>query len=268
VWSDTGVVGFVRSAGDEAADITIGWRRGRHGACEPLGPNAEIAHAGPSAPGSFVHFDLARRFDEEGVFATTLHELGHILGLCHSDATGAVMSTDLNRPAAPTRDDIAGLHSLYGGGVDAPGDLDITRADGSRLSALRATAPTDCCDFTVFDADGDGRAEVIVWRTDAAGHGALMLFSFVAEAKLVRTLGPFYGAVVPGVPVGCVVLPGGRRLLVSQLSAQPAVVRELGRFGVPGMPEAAIDATLAAQAARSDRGDLDGDGSIEIVVRR
>ena len=40
----------------------FGWRRGHHGACEPFGIAATVAHSGPVRPGTFIHFDADRQW--------------------------------------------------------------------------------------------------------------------------------------------------------------------------------------------------------------
>lgn len=269
-WNATGVVQLRPAAADGAADISLSFRRGHHGACEPFGPSTDVAHAGPVAPGTFVHFDAARSWSEDGanglsVFHTALHELGHVLGLGHAEAADAVMSTAMPRPAALAWHDLAGLHSLYGGGRDGDGDVHIVAAGGATAAVLRAVAPADRCEVAVFDADGDGNADVLVWRTDAAGHGALRIFSFGRGPVLQRTLGPFVGAVVPGARVGCLVAPGGERLLVSTIGNGAPLVRQFDRFAAPVLPTAPFAASVLAAAGRSLVGDLGADGRVEQV---
>ncbi len=273
VWTATGVVDLRAASGGEPANVTLSFRRGHHGACEPFGPMADVAHTGPLGSDTFVHFDAGRQWSEHGggglsVFHTALHELGHVLGLGHAEAEAAVMSNAVARPSALSAHDLAGLHSLYGGGVDAPSDLRIVAGDGSELAVLRAVAPASCCEHAVFDADGDGAAEVLVWRTDTNGHGVLRTFGFVSGARLARTGGPFSGAVAAGAAVGFTVGADGRRLMVSTFADGARQARQFDRHGVPGDPTAVIPADVLARAARPTAGDLDGDGRPERVVRR
>lgn len=276
-WNDTGVVGFELVAEDQPADLSLGFRRGHHGACEPFGPGTAVAHTGFS-PRPFVHFDVARDWSEHGpqgvsLFATTLHELGHVLGLGHADIDDAVMSNALQLPQRPSWHDRSGLFSLYGGGADSAGDLRLLRGDGSAATTLRAVAPPQTCAFACFDCDGDGRDEVVVWRTDAAGHGVLMRYVLDDELRLVRTVGPFVGAVLPGAAVGFVVSPGGERLLVATPPAKmgaaaAVVVRQFDQLGVPALPTARVAADVLARAAIRVAGDFDGDGAPDGEVRR
>ena len=72
-----------------------------------------------------IHFDDSEDFTESGYNGkslpwTALHEIGHSLGLMHSENWGAVMSSEYasfshpNQPLALTADDINGVQSLYG----------------------------------------------------------------------------------------------------------------------------------------------------------
>jgi hypothetical protein len=56
--------------------------------------------------------------------SNVLHEMGHLLGLDHSGATGAVMTSTLGtgvQRRTPTADDIKGMRALYGDGSPDPG---------------------------------------------------------------------------------------------------------------------------------------------------
>jgi hypothetical protein len=242
-------------------------------ACQPFGPGADVAHAGPVGPGSFVHFDLGRTWSEAGgigsvsLVATTLHELGHVLGLGHVGAAEAVMGVDPERPMQLSRHELAGLHSLYGGGGErGPGDLAIVRA-GVELTVLRSLAPASTTDFALFDADGDGRDDLVTWRTDDAGHGELLLCMFDAGPRLARTVGPFPGVVAPGCRVGFVLGATGERLLIATATNGKVMPRQFDRHGVPELPAQAVAAALAARATTVREGDLDGDGRRERVER-
>lgn len=265
-WNDTRVIGLHPAVAGATADVTLSWQRGAHGACEPFGPSTDVGHTGLVATGTFVHFDLGRSWNGRGLSLVDVaaHELGHVLGLGHTDAAAAVMSTSPARPGKLSRHDLAGLHSLYGGGVDGPGDLRVVQGS-TVVCTLRGVAPPSLCDFAVFDTDGDGRDEVVVWRTDAEGHGALQSFHFARGPRLFRTQGPFAGAVVPGTPVGFVTGPAGERLVTCDFATGRRVVRQFDQHGVPDLPAAEHAAGLAKTRTQ---GDLDGDGVVESLLPR
>lgn len=92
------------------------------------GPGGIIAHAYYPSRG-FIHFDDDEHFTELGgvqgwwwnsrqsrsLLYTAVHEIGHALGLAHSNVQGAVM-WPLARNGRPVlhQDDIDGINSLYG----------------------------------------------------------------------------------------------------------------------------------------------------------
>lgn len=268
-WNASGSVKLTRTNDEAAADITLAWRRGRHGACEPFGPSGAVAHTGPVGAATYVHFDADRAWTGDGatatsLHATALHELGHALGLGHVATQGSVMHSEPERPTAPADSDLAGLQSLYGGGDDDASDLRILAADGvSTRAVLRRVAPKDRTAFCAFDTDGDGKDEILVWRTDAAGHGALMVYGFGPGPSLVRTLGPFLGAVAPGATTSAMLTDHGERLLVSTL---PNGRRTACAFDDLGSVEA-YAGEPPQPAAKAAKPDFDGDGNHEMVER-
>lgn len=165
------------------------------------------------------------------------------------------------RPISPS--DRLGLQSLYGGGVDAPGDLRVSAADGATIATLRGVAPRGASGFASFDVDGDGRCEVVVWRTDRAGRGALTSYH-LDDGGLVRTTGPFYGmaSYANGATHGVATIDGVR-LFVTQFPGGRVVAR---RFDRHGLLQPYTDAAAAAVAAPR-RGDVDGDGRTDEVGR-
>ncbi len=262
-WNTTGLVTFAATTAKDA-DLLISWHTGHHGACQPFGVGSDVAHSGPVAPGTFIHFDGDRDWTAESVFATALHELGHVLGLGHSAADDAVMSTAADRPTELSPHDLAGLASLYGPNEHASaaaGDLVI---DGGPV--LRGIAPAATCDFAALDADGDGADDLLVWRTDAAGHGALTIYRFDSGLRLAGTRGPFLGVIATGSTVRLAVGPTGARYLAS-IVGDRELLREFDRHGIPGTPRTPPPPGLLQAGEPVATGDFNGDGAAELVRR-
>jgi hypothetical protein len=108
-------------------NFRIGWFAGAHGDTSAFdGVGNTLAHAfyPPPCGGEFsghMHFDEAETWalaagganiDTETV---ALHEIGHLLGLAHSDVPGSVMfPTYQGQRRALSQDDIDGIRALYG----------------------------------------------------------------------------------------------------------------------------------------------------------
>ena len=132
-WSRVVPITFREVATDQAADFRIGWFTGNHGDGSPFDGAGDatgnvLAHAfyPPNCGGAnagLMHFDdfetwaVAASGTAMDLETVALHEIGHLLGLAHSDVNGSVMFPTIrigetNRIL--TADDIAGIQRLYG----------------------------------------------------------------------------------------------------------------------------------------------------------
>ncbi|KAG5535001.1 hypothetical protein RHGRI_022941 [Rhododendron griersonianum] len=102
-------------------DLKIGFYRGDHGDGAPFtGRNGALAHAFAPTNGRF-HYNADHSFSVNPVAGSyhletvALHEIGHLLGLGHSNVQAAIMWPSI--PAATTKglnaDDIQGIRTLY-----------------------------------------------------------------------------------------------------------------------------------------------------------
>lgn len=66
----------------------------------------------------------AGKFSPHDIRRVAVHELGHLIGLGHSAATGAIMYPTIGDTENPETDDLAGLAAIYGATGATPGDED------------------------------------------------------------------------------------------------------------------------------------------------
>uniref|UniRef100_A0A8C5U2T6 Peptidase metallopeptidase domain-containing protein n=1 Tax=Malurus cyaneus samueli TaxID=2593467 RepID=A0A8C5U2T6_9PASS len=172
LWSSVTPLRFTRVYGGQA-DIMISFASGFHGDFYSFdGPGGTLAHAYP--PGSEIGGDA--HFDEDenwtkfttyngfNLFLVAAHELGHSLGLGHSNVFGALMypvymAVD-SRDYQLHQDDIDGIQALYGK-QEAPTEMTPSKPP---------QRPEDCDPHLTFDAITTLRGETLffkgsyVWR--------------------------------------------------------------------------------------------------------
>ncbi|HEX6033415.1 MAG TPA: matrixin family metalloprotease, partial [Anaerolineales bacterium] len=125
LWSDQTPLTFTEVTNSADADILVAWAIRNHGDGDPFdGPGDVLAHASFPNPYEnsqvFLHFDDEERWvdsDTRNVDLLTVaaHEIGHTLGLAHSDDPNALMFAAYSGPHRFLGDDdIAGVQDLYG----------------------------------------------------------------------------------------------------------------------------------------------------------
>ena len=133
LWSDVSKIRFLRvDPSTPKIDIAIGFHTGSHGDPYPFdGPGQTLAHAFYPGSGGDVHFDDTEDFRQHhrsirekvgtSFLVTAAHELGHSLGLHHSNVFTALMAPFYRSYPETFKlpdDDIRAIRALYG----SPGD--------------------------------------------------------------------------------------------------------------------------------------------------
>ncbi|XP_071511760.1 macrophage metalloelastase-like [Diadema antillarum] len=124
VWSDVARLDFSETNFPNA-DIIILFARESHGDGYAFdGPGGTLAHAyfPGDGIGGDVHFDEDETFSDRtrhgtNLFIVAAHEIGHSLGLAHSEVSGALMAPYYQGYQPKFRlpsDDIRGIQNLYG----------------------------------------------------------------------------------------------------------------------------------------------------------
>jgi hypothetical protein len=183
LWGEHVPLTFTEVNNPNDADFLISWEVGNHGDSDPFdGIGGTLAHA--TFPNPFADRQVEVHFDDEepwtnstsidvDLLTVAAHELGHSLGLDHSNDPNALMFPSYFGPRRFLgSDDIAGIQSLYGQNEtmqeppEAPpanpqtpsvpaGETDT---DGDGLSDIEEAFIVGT-DFRNPDTDGDGLSD-------------------------------------------------------------------------------------------------------------
>jgi hypothetical protein len=158
-WAAAVPITFTEVAENQNPDVAIDWRPANDPDHSMIG--GVLAHADfPPACGVVtdslpkpVHFDDSEHVWRIGAFAgafdvetVALHELGHILGLQHSDVPGSVMFPSVSDNATKrvlTADDLSGIRQLYPTAVLANGTYTIRQRSSNRFLDAHEIAGED-----------------------------------------------------------------------------------------------------------------------------
>jgi hypothetical protein len=158
LWADQTPLTFTEVDNPNEADILIRWAEGNHGDGDPFdGAGDILAHASYPNPYQerqvILHFDDAERWVDSAtqdvdLLTVAAHEIGHNLGLDHSDNPNALMYPAYTGPHRfLSQDDVAGVQSLYGLASAPP-----SKPQTPEPNANPPQSPGD-------DADGDGLSD-------------------------------------------------------------------------------------------------------------
>jgi hypothetical protein len=176
-WSGHVQVRFIPSdSGTAAQTVNILFASGSHGDPFPFdGAGGTLAHTffpPPLAPEPLagdMHFDAAegwRLGADIDVYSVSLHELGHALGLAHSDDPSAVMYPYYRQLSTLRPSDIQAIQGLYlAPGANGRLNLQITAPSGT---AVETAAASFALSGTVTGATGKASVQ---WTTNRGYAG-------------------------------------------------------------------------------------------------
>jgi hypothetical protein len=183
LWAEHVPLTFTEVSSAAQADFLISWEVGNHGDSDPFdGEGGTLAHA--TFPNPFADRQVEIHFDDEepwtnsatldvDLLTVAAHELGHSLGLDHSNDPNALMFPSYFEPRRFLgSDDIAGIQSLYGQNETQPEPPQAPPAnpqqpvvptgepdtDGDGLSDVEEAFIVGT-DFRNPDSDGDGLSD-------------------------------------------------------------------------------------------------------------
>jgi Predicted Zn-dependent proteases len=176
-------------------NINFLFASGAHGDPYPFdGPGKILAHTfyptpvNPDPIAGDMHLDADEHWQagaDIDLFSVVLHEVGHALGLGHSDKASAVMYPYYKRVTALTTEDVAAVRTLYAPQADgavAPAALSITATAPSSTSAATV-------DLSGTTAGGSGEVRVTLeeqQRRLRVCHGRSQLDDFNGSARTRR----------------------------------------------------------------------------------
>ncbi|HTM47439.1 MAG TPA: matrixin family metalloprotease [Bryobacteraceae bacterium] len=198
-WARNGNIRFSAASGPTAArTVNVFFASREHG--DPYsfdGPGGVLAHTFYPAPpnpeplAGDMHLDAEEAWRigaSIDVYSVVLHELGHSLGLGHSDLPSAVMYPFYKQSSALTADDIEGLQALYGAPQDAAPSVPLSAPPSSTSTPPDAPPSTPALSITIASpagnvsitnaavsasgsASGASGALRVVWTNNRGGSG-------------------------------------------------------------------------------------------------
>jgi hypothetical protein len=193
-WTAAGAITFTATSNASALrTVVMKFVSGNHGDAFPFdGPGGILAHTYYPVPvnGEPIAGDIHLDADENwhagsdlDVYSVVLHELGHALGLAHSDKPGDVMYPYYRRGMTLSANDIGAIQSLYGPPAGSPAPLTNPPVSLSNTTPLSLTLnpvspPDQAAAINLSGTVSGGAAPLsLQYETDRGSAGRITLAS-------------------------------------------------------------------------------------------
>ncbi len=181
-WARHVKIGFSQGArADAARNLNLLFASGGHGDAYPFdGRGKVLAHTFYPAPPNPepIAGDLHLDDDEDwkigadmDVYSVVLHELGHALGLGHSDKPGAVMYPYYRRMSELTQEDIGAIQDMYAAQDGSPAGPQPLQLEIKDPPATPFSTTASSLTVSGTAAGGNGAIQVS-WASDRGPSGA------------------------------------------------------------------------------------------------